>query len=73
MLGKVAKFITLHIKINQEDKTWSITSEKMDEPEWQKIDYSDIEEIFKAKPSSYHVEEKRYPDGRFKSFTVDTR
>jgi len=45
----------------------------INDPSWKKIDYSDIEAIFKAQPSSYHVEEKRYPDGRFKSFTVETR
>lgn len=39
---------------------------------WTKLDYSDIEAIFKAKPENYKVEETIYPDGRFKSFTVET-
>lgn len=73
MLARVVKYISLYLKIDKERKTWSLTSEPAFDPSWQKVTFDDINEIFKADPSSYHVEETRYPDGRFKSFTVETR
>lgn len=34
--------------------------------------YQDIDAIFKANPDKYRVKEERFPDGKFKSFTVET-
>ena len=71
-LARVIKYVSLYIKIDRENKTWSITSEPMHDPSWKKIDYSDIEAIFKAKPSAYKVVEIKKADGTFGSFTVST-
>ena len=60
------------MRIDRENKTWELTSERMFDPSWERVYYTDIEEIFKAKPSGYHVEETRYPNGKFRSFTVST-
>lgn len=72
LLGKVVGYIALYIKIDHENKTWSLTSERIDHPEWGKVDYTDIDYIFKSKPAGYHTTETHYPDGRFKSFSVST-
>ena len=45
----------------------------MSSPEWERVYYDDIDEIMRAKPSAYRVEEKHYPNGKFKSFTVTTQ
>lgn len=71
LLAKAVRYITLNIRVNHEEKRWEISSGAAFDPSWQKIDFSDIEEIFKSKVSSYHVEEKRV-DGKFVSFTVST-
>jgi len=34
--------------------------------------YKDIDAIFKSNPDNYKVHEERYPDGKFKQFTVET-
>ena len=34
--------------------------------------YEDIEKIFKANSAKYKVHEEKRPDGKFKSYTVET-
>lgn len=34
--------------------------------------YDDINAIFKSKPETFKAKEERYPDGRFKSYTIET-
>ena len=34
--------------------------------------YEDIDKIFKANPGAYKVKEERTPEGKFKSFIVET-
>jgi len=73
LLAKIVRYVTLNIRFNHEEKKWEISSGKSTDPAWGKVFYTDIEEIFKSKPSSYTVHEERFPNGRFKSFIVETR
>ena len=72
LLAKVVKYVALYLHIDYEAKTWKLTSERMFDPSFQRVNFYDIDDLFKAKPSGYKVEEKRTPAGKFESYTVST-
>jgi len=72
LLARVVKYVAIYLRIDHEAKTWTITSEPMFQPYFQKVTYDDIHEIMRSKPSGYHQEEEHYPDGRFKRFSIST-
>ena len=72
ILAKVVRYVALNLQLDEEAKTWRISSGPMPDMSWQRLDYSDIDAIFRAKPSGYRTTEEFYPDGKFKRFTVST-
>ena len=69
----MAKFVTLYGRLNEAEKTYSFTSDPADDPSYQKIYWHDVEGIYRNNLSNQIVKETRYPNGKFKSFTVETK
>lgn len=67
-----ARYVALNLHVNKETKTWSLESLPMFHPEQQERNYDDIAAIFKSKPENYKVTEEKTPEGKFKSFTIET-
>ena len=44
----------------------------MNDPSWQAMKYADIDNIFHP-ARKITTKEERYPDGRFKSYTVEAK
>ena len=51
---------------------FKVTIGEVSDPAAVERTYEDIDKIFKANPGSYHVEEERTSEGKFKSFSVST-
>lgn len=71
LASKAAKWVSLNIQVDPVKKTWIIRSKPIWNPQYQIRYYEDIANIFKSKPETFKVTEKRV-DGKFKSFTVET-
>ena len=72
LTAKAARFIALNLRVDRENKTWTLTSKRMFAPQLQSRNYEDIADIFKSDPDTFKVSETRTADGKFKSFTVET-
>jgi len=69
---QLAKRLSLNIQVDPKAKTWKIVSKRMFAPEFQRHTYEDIASIFKSKPETFKVKEERTPEGKFKSFVVES-
>ena len=69
---RVSRYLGVNIRIDPVSKKWSIISKRMFMPGLQTRNYEDIAAIFKSKPETFKVTETKTPEGKFKSFTVET-
>lgn len=73
MASKLAKYIALNIRKDPTTKKWYLASRGIFMSVFQQRNYNNIAAIFKSKPETFKVTETRTPEGKFRSFIVETK